>query len=59
MTFGVIVADGVRAELQAPQALVIEPTREVALQTQRTLATLCASLSSKARFVTSNTACRR
>ncbi len=41
VTFGIIVFDAVNAALAGPQALVVEPTREVALQVQRTVTLLC------------------
>ena len=48
MTFGTIIADCVRPG-KAPQVLVIEPTREVALQTQRIVEALCSELPCKVR----------
>ena len=53
MTFGAIVADSARTDSPSPQVLVIEPTREVALQTHRIVASLCAELPSKARSLLS------
>ena len=49
VTFGAIVADSARADSPSPRVLVLEPTREVALQTHRIVASLCAELPSKAR----------
>ena len=49
VTFGIIILDALSAALAAPQALVVEPTREVALQVQRTIAALCKELPLQAR----------
>ena len=49
MTFGIIILDALNAAHAVPQALVIEPTREVALQVQRTIAALCTELPLQAR----------
>ena len=49
VTFGIIILDALSAALAAPQALVVEPTREVALQVQRTIAVLCKELPLQAR----------
>jgi superfamily II DNA/RNA helicase len=49
VTFGIIILDALNAALAAPQALVVEPTREVALQVQRTIAALCKELPLQAR----------
>ena len=49
LTFGIIILDALNAALAAPQALVVEPTREVALQVQRTIAALCTELPLQAR----------
>ena len=49
VTFGIIILDALNAALAAPQALVVEPTREVALQVQRTIAALCRELPLQAR----------
>ena len=51
VTFGIIILDALSAALAAPQALVVEPTREVALQVQRTIAALCKELPLQARRV--------
>ena len=51
VTFGVVVADAVTPELSSPQALIVEPTREVALQVQRTISALCKDMSVQARPV--------
>ena len=51
VTFGIIILDALSAALAAPQALVVEPTREVALQVQRTIAALCKELPLQARVL--------
>ena len=40
VTFGVVALDVAQGDLPGPQVLVVEPTREVALQVQRTLGAL-------------------
>lgn len=55
VTFGVVVLDRVSGTLRHPQALIVAPTREVALQSHATVSKLAAAAAATTKMVNAHT----